>query len=100
LELPEQVIDKTAPYVVNLHVKDFAFKRNQGWVGFYYSGAPLGDGLLNFDYMYNNVRKYRNDEFNTIVELWVNFEGTIEETIQIEKNWIKQSMDYLRRKIK
>jgi 3-oxoisoapionate decarboxylase len=100
LELPEEVIDKTAPYVVNLHVKDFAFKRNQGWVGFYYSGAPLGGGLLDFDYLYNSIQRNKKKEVNAIIELWVSFDETIEKTIQIERVWIEKSMDYLRRKIK
>jgi 3-oxoisoapionate decarboxylase len=100
LELPEEVIDKTAPYVVNLHVKDFAFKRNQGWVGFYYSGAPLGEGQLDFDYLYNSVQRNKKKEVNAIIELWVSFDETIEKTIQIEREWIEKSMDYLRRKIK
>ncbi|WP_377890370.1 sugar phosphate isomerase/epimerase family protein [Alkalihalobacillus sp. R86527] len=97
LELPKDVIDKTASYVVNLHVKDFAFTRNQGWVGFYYSGAPLGKGLLDFNYMYRTVLNKSKKEFNTIIELWVNFEETIEKTIQVEKEWIETSMDYVRR---
>lgn len=99
LELPKDVIDKTAPYVVNLHVKDFVFKRNEGWVGFYYGGAPLGEGLLDFNYMYKKVQS-SSKEFSTIIELWVNFDETIEKTIQLEKDWIVKSMDYLRRSIK
>src|SRR5699024_9174472 len=50
LEHPKDVIDACAPHTANLHVKDFAFARQEGWVGFTYSGAPLGDGLLDLDH--------------------------------------------------
>ena len=29
-------------YVKNMHVKDFAFARQAGWVGFTFAGCPLG----------------------------------------------------------
>ena len=32
LELPVDVIDRTAPFVVNMHVKDFTFTRQAGGV--------------------------------------------------------------------
>ena len=34
LELPRDTIELTAPRVANIHVKDFAFTRQDGWVGF------------------------------------------------------------------
>ena len=34
LEMPRDVIDAVAPYVLNMHIKDFAFSRKEGWVGF------------------------------------------------------------------
>ncbi len=44
LETPEYVIGQVAPYVVNMHVKDFTFTRQEGWVGFSLTGCPLGTG--------------------------------------------------------
>ncbi len=49
LELPRDVVDRDAPYVKNWHVKDFAFTRQDGWVGFNLVGCPLGEGLLDYD---------------------------------------------------
>ena len=40
LETPTSTIERTAPYVRNLHVKDFAFSRKDGWVGFTFAGSP------------------------------------------------------------
>jgi hypothetical protein len=42
LELPHEVVDRTAPYVKTVHIKGFAFTRQAGWVGFTLAGCPLG----------------------------------------------------------
>jgi 3-oxoisoapionate decarboxylase len=98
LEMPNDVIHKTAPYVVNLHVKDFHFTRNQGWVGFSLTGTSLGQGQLDFNYLIKQV--YSNPhQPNAVLEFWLNFSETIEETIQLEKEWIANSLDYLRREL-
>ena len=44
LEMPEYVIGQVAPYVVNVHVKDFTFTRQEGWVGFSLTGCPARHG--------------------------------------------------------
>ncbi|WP_423183178.1 sugar phosphate isomerase/epimerase family protein [Arthrobacter sp. NyZ413] len=97
LEMPRQVIDAVEPYVLNMHIKDFAFSRKQGWVGFTYSGAPLGEGLLDYDYMAEKIQpKQRN--INQIVEHWLPWQDTETDTIRLENQWTKQSLDYLRSK--
>ncbi|MDQ0819632.1 sugar phosphate isomerase/epimerase [Arthrobacter sp. V4I6] len=97
LELPREVIDAVAPYVLNMHIKDFAFSRKEGWVGFTYSGAPLGEGLLDYDYMAGKLQpKERN--INQIVEHWLPWQDSEEETIRLENQWTQQSLDFLRSK--
>ncbi len=96
LETPNDVVQKTSSYVVNLHIKDFKFTRNSGWVGFYLGGAPLGEGQLDFRYMMEKVLSNQL-QVNAILELWLNFQENIEKTIMLEKEWIAQSMEYLRR---
>jgi len=97
LEMPRQVIDAVGPYVLNMHIKDFAFSRKQGWVGFTYSGAPLGEGLLDYDYMVEKIQpKERN--INQIVEHWLPWQDSEDETIRLENQWTKQSLDFLRSK--
>ena len=95
LELPRDVIDAVAPYVLNMHIKDFAFSRKEGWVGFTYSGAPLGEGLLDYAYMARKLQpKERN--INQIIEHWLPWQASEEETIRLEKQWTQQSLDFLR----
>ncbi|MEV7604035.1 TIM barrel protein [Paenarthrobacter sp. NPDC089322] len=97
LEMPRQVIDAVEPFVLNMHIKDFAFSRKQGWVGFTYSGAPLGEGLLDYDYMVEKIQpKTRN--INQIVEHWLPWQDTEAETIRLENQWTQQSLDFLRSK--
>ena len=97
LEMPSQVIDAVAPYVLNMHIKDFAFSRKEGWVGFTYSGAPLGEGLLDYDHMVRAIRpKERN--INQIVEHWLPWQDTEDATIRLENQWTQQSIDFLRSK--
>lgn len=97
LELPRDVIDAVAPFVLNMHIKDFAFSRKEGWVGFTYSGAPLGEGLLDYDYMAGKLQpKERN--INQIIEHWLPWQDSEEETIRLENQWTQQSLDFLRSK--
>ncbi|MFJ5695511.1 sugar phosphate isomerase/epimerase family protein [Arthrobacter sp. NPDC093125] len=97
LEMPREVIDAVAPYVLNMHIKDFAFSRKEGWVGFTYSGAPLGEGLLDYDHMVRTIRpKERN--INQIVEHWLPWQDTEDATIRLENQWTQRSIDFLRSK--
>ena len=94
LENPRDVIDRTAPYVKNIHVKDFAFTRRGGWVGFTLEGARLGEGLLDYDYL---VRAVRPDDrgINQIIEHWLPLHDTIDETVQLENDWTVHNLTSL-----
>jgi sugar phosphate isomerase/epimerase len=97
LEHPRDVIDRCAPYVANIHVKDFAFTRRGGWVGFTLEGAPLGTGLLDYDYLLETVKPAERG-INQIVEHWLPLGETIEETIALENIWNTSNLQYLRSK--
>ncbi len=97
LESPEEVIARTAPYVRNLHIKDFAFSRKDGWVGFTYAGTPLGEGLLDYDYMIEQVRPAERD-INQVIEHWLPWTNDAAETIRLERQWTQHNLDYLRSK--
>ena len=86
-----------APYVVNIHVKDFTFSRKDGWVGFSLVGSPMGEGMLPYDYM---IEQLSPDEhgINQVIEHWLPMLDNIEETIQTEKAWTEHNLNYLRSK--
>jgi 3-oxoisoapionate decarboxylase len=97
LELPHDVVDRTAPYVKNMHIKDFAFTRQAGWVGFTLAGCPLGEGLLDYDEMVAVVDP-ESRGINQIVEHWLPWQDDAETTCLLEDQWTQHSVDYLRSK--
>jgi sugar phosphate isomerase/epimerase len=97
LETPRSTIDLTAELTRNLHVKDFAFSRQAGWVGFTYAGMRLGEGLLDYDYLVSQVRPHERG-INQIVEHWLVWQGDSETTCRLEDDWTLHNLDYLRQK--
>jgi 3-oxoisoapionate decarboxylase len=95
LEMPRDVIDRTAAHVVNLHVKDFTFKRREGWVGFTLEGSPLGQGLLDYAYERAVVRP-RERGINQIIEHWLPWLSNAEETRRAEAEWTRTSLEWLK----
>jgi 3-oxoisoapionate decarboxylase len=97
LELPHDVVDRAAPYVKNMHIKDFAFTRQAGWVGFTLAGCPLGEGLLDYDDMVAVVDPASRG-INQIVEHWLPWQDDAETTCLYEAQWTQHSVEYLRSK--
>lgn len=97
LEHPADVVRRTAARVNNLHIKDFAFSRQDGWVGFVYTGTRLGEGLLDYDSMISAVEPHQRG-INQIIEHWLPWQGGIEQTIRAEQDWIQHNITYLRSK--
>jgi sugar phosphate isomerase/epimerase len=95
LEGPDFVITELAPYTINLHMKDFVIRRLDHMMGFELTGAPAGSGQLNLDYAAAEIKKHGKDP-NVILELWTPYTGDIETTVQKEKEWADQSIQYLK----
>ena len=95
LELPIDVVARSAPYVKNWHVKDFAFTRQAGWVGFTLAGCPLGEGLLDYDAVVAAIQPAAND-INQIVEHWLPWQADAETTCALESQWTQHNVNYLR----
>lgn len=95
LEHPRDVIAACAPRTVNLHVKDARFTRSAGWVGFSYTGAPLGEGLLDLELELGSV--YREGRSpSAVVEHWLPWQGDLETTLATERDWTERSLAALR----
>lgn len=95
LELPRDCVERSADLTVNIHVKDFAFARQPGWVGFTYSGEAMGAGLHDYGHLLETVRP-RERGIDEIVEHWLPWRGDLETTIRIEREWTRATIDYLR----
>jgi sugar phosphate isomerase/epimerase len=94
LENPRDVIDMTAERVLNLHVKDFAFSRRDGWVGFTFAGCPMGEGLLDYAYMRDKVQPARR-QINQIIEHWLPWQQDAATTCALEDQWTRHNLNYL-----
>ena len=96
LENPRSCVEQTAAVTKNVHVKDFAFARQPGWVGFTYSGSAMGSGLHDYDHLLATVHP-RERGINEIVEHWLPWQDDAETTIRTEREWTRITLDYLRR---
>jgi 3-oxoisoapionate decarboxylase len=94
-EHPKHCVETAAPLVKNIHVKDFAFARQDGWVGFTYTGCAMGTGSHNYQHLLETVKPRKNG-INEIVEHWLPWQGDIETTIALEKTWTNTTIEYLR----
>jgi sugar phosphate isomerase/epimerase len=94
-ENPKECVEATVPLVKNVHVKDFAFSRQDGWVGFTYSGAAMGTGSHDYQHLLSAV-KPRERGINEIVEHWLPWQGNIAKTVELEKAWTLKTIEYLR----
>ena len=93
LEGLEVVIDTLAPWVVNLHVKDFAVCRADHMMGFTIQGRPAGEGRLDIPRLLDVLR---DRPCNAVIELWTPPQETLEATIAKENAWAASSVAYLR----
>jgi sugar phosphate isomerase/epimerase len=95
LEQPAACAEACTELVANVHAKDFAFHRREGWVGFEYSGAPLGTGQHDYPRLLETVRP-RERGIDEIVEHWLPWQGDAETTLHREREWTRTAVDYLR----
>jgi len=96
LENPRACVEAAASLTRNVHVKDFAFARQPGWVGFSYSGAAMGTGLHDYPHLLSTVRP-RERGIDEIVEHWLPWQGDAQTTIRSERDWTRTTLEYLRR---
>ncbi|HEY8344353.1 MAG TPA: sugar phosphate isomerase/epimerase family protein [Bacillota bacterium] len=95
LEGPDIVLAELAPYVLNLHIKDFGTERLDTGMGFIITGRPAGEGRLNVPKILEVLNKNKRP-FNMILELWPPYQGDIEASIANEAEWVKRSITYLK----
>lgn len=95
LESPRETVELCADLTRNVHAKDFAFARQPGWVGFTYSGTPLGEGLHDYPHLLATVRP-RERGIDEIVEHWLPWQGDPDSTVEAERAWTATALAYLR----
>lgn len=91
----DTVLARVADFVVNLHVKDFSVSRLPHNKGFVVEGAPAGQGLLDIPAIIKYLQRCGRD-FNVILEQWPSAEETPEQSVEKEKRWAEESLEFLR----
>jgi sugar phosphate isomerase/epimerase len=95
LEGPAVVVQTLAPYVVNVHVKDFAVVRAGHMMGFRIEGRAAGQGRLDVPWLLEALGR-RKHRCNAILELWTPPADDLAATVAREADWARQSVEYLR----
>ena len=95
LEGPATVLAALAPWVVNLHVKEFVIQRVDHQLGFVIQGCPAGQGRLDVPWLLRELRAAGRTP-NAILEQWPAPEPLLEDTIAKEEQWAATSINYLR----
>jgi 3-oxoisoapionate decarboxylase len=90
------VVEQLAPWTINLHVKDYSFRRQWHNMGYVIDGKPAGQGMLDIPWLLDHVRTTGKGSPNAIIELWPDPERLIEDTIHKEAEWAAQSVRYMR----
>lgn len=91
----EYVADLLSPYTVNLHIKDFTIERLPHQMGFTVSGAPAGKGMTNIPLLMEYLANYGRCQ-SAVLEQWVPWQNSLDETIQKEKEWAEEGILYLK----
>jgi sugar phosphate isomerase/epimerase len=95
LEGPVVVVEKLAPFTVNVHVKDFAVRRAEHMMGFTIEGTPVGQGQLDVPWLLDKLGGTGRD-ISAIIELWTPPGTTLEATVHKEAEWAEASVGYLK----
>ena len=88
------MVAELGPHVVNLHVKDFSIARPDHKMGFTVEGRPAGQGRLDVPWLLETLRGMERTP-NIVLELWTPPQETLQETIALEDDWARSSIEYL-----
>jgi len=91
---PGETVATLAPYAVSVHAKDAVATRLK--TGFYITGCPLGEGLVDLPGMLATVRAAGRSP-NVLVEAWMDRLDDGAATLAQEEAWVRQGISCLRR---
>ena len=82
------------PYTINLHIKDYKIVRKNHQMGFDIIGTPAGMGLLPIPHLLTELSRHGRCQ-SALLELWPRPEEHLTDTINKERLWLRESMQYL-----
>lgn len=93
LEGTETVVNRLAPFTVNLHIKDIRIFRPAYKLGYLLEGTPAGEGMLPLPWILERLSTRCR---SAILEQWVPPEKSLENTLLKEEEWALTGMNNLR----
>jgi len=94
-ETLDRVVGELAEHAIMVHIKDYDIHRIDTRMGFEVVGKPAGEGKVDFDLLFSALR-YHQRTPSVILEHWPPFVDTIERTIELEEEWVRRSIAFLR----
>ena len=91
----DEIIEHTAEYCVCLHMKDYQIQRFNDGMGLQITSSCLGTGRQNIPYIYEEICKRTERDFNIILESWMTPLGTLEESLAREDAWVRSGIKYM-----
>lgn len=88
----ETVLAELAPLSANVHVKDYRTRRLDHRLGFVVEGVAAGTGELPIGELLGRVP----NGTSAVVELWTPWRGNISATCDLEMQWARESVGFLR----
>jgi sugar phosphate isomerase/epimerase len=82
-------------FIVSCHFKEYCIERLDTKLGFIVEGCRPGTGE-NIAEEFLNLMKSKDDELDVVLEQWVPYQGTIEETLRVEKEWADEGIRILK----
>jgi sugar phosphate isomerase/epimerase len=90
-----EVAATLAPVTLNLHVKDFQIERVSSLMGFTVRGCAAGSGLLDLPGLLAQLAPFGKCQ-TAVLELWTPYQASVESTINLEADWARESIAYLK----
>lgn len=98
LAIPEgwrYVTEILAPYTICLHHKEFIVQRVWCMMGFTVEGRPAGQGQVDTPWLLATLAA-TGAQYNVILEVWPPEQPSIQACIDLEDQWVRESIPYLR----
>ena len=95
MEGPAYVMQELGPWCGSFRYRDFKVIRSETSMGFSIEGTPSGKGQLSLPWILEELESHTLNP-TIIIELWPPRQGDIEATVELEKQWVAESVAYLR----
>jgi sugar phosphate isomerase/epimerase len=94
LESADDILGNLVPFTISVHLKEFAVERLEFLMGFAFRGKPTGQGMLPLQKIFDALAA-ASRQANVIVEQWPPFRETLSNTMEMELQWARESVEHL-----